>query len=247
MDKNSIDKAVVLPIENPEETEYYFTTEEVIKACHKYKGRLIPFCNIDPRRTYPGKFDPEPLLKEYKERGCLGFGEGLAGLPVDNPMSDIIYRACEKLRLPVLLHFDNWINRDKLGLPGFERVLKKYLKLIFIAHGPGFWREISAKVKKNDTYPKGEVIPGGRVDYLLSKYPNAYADLSAGSGYNALNRDKGFGYEFLERNRDKILFGTDYLRYGQEVPIIEFLENINLSSSVKESIFRKNAEKILRI
>lgn len=35
MDKNGIDKAVVLPIENPEETYYYVTTDEVLKACKK--------------------------------------------------------------------------------------------------------------------------------------------------------------------------------------------------------------------
>ncbi len=36
MDKNGIEKAVVLPIENPEETDFYVTTEEVLRAARRY-------------------------------------------------------------------------------------------------------------------------------------------------------------------------------------------------------------------
>ena len=247
MDRNGIDKAVVLPIENPEETELYVTTEQVLKSCRKYPGRLIPFCNIDPRRRYPGHFNPEPLLKEYIEKGCRGFGENLAGLPVDSSLTDIIYEACEKLHLSVLLHLDNWINRDRLGLPGFERVLKRHPRLIFIGHGPAFWREISARVKRTDIAPEGKVFPGGRVDYLLRKYSNLYAELSAVSGYNALNRDKFFAYSFLERNRRKLLFGTDYLSHGQKTPIIQFLKEAPLKKNTYKMIVEKNAQRILKL
>ncbi|MCK4308215.1 amidohydrolase [candidate division WOR-3 bacterium] len=247
MDRNCIDKAVVLPIENPEETELYVTTEHVLKSCRKYHDRLIPFCNIDPRRSYPGRFNPEPLLKEYIEKGCRGFGENLAGLPVDSPLTDILYNACEKLHLPVLLHLDNWINRDRLGLPGFEKVLKRHPRLIFIGHGPAFWREISARVKRTDTAPGQKVFPGGKIDYLLKKYPNLYADLSAASGYNALNRDRTFAYRFLERNRHKLLFGTDYLSYGQKTPIIQFFKEAPLKKNTYKMIVEKNAQKILKL
>jgi len=43
----------------------------------------------------------------------------------------------------------------------------------------------------------------------MADYPNLYADLSAGSGYNALTRDEEFTIGFLERNSKQILFGSD--------------------------------------
>ena len=44
---------------------------------------------------------------------------------------------------------------------------------------------------------------------LMRKYPNLHADLSAGSGHNAVTRDPEFGYDFLEEFQDRIYFGTD--------------------------------------
>ncbi|OPX32429.1 MAG: hypothetical protein B1H40_02585 [Candidatus Latescibacteria bacterium 4484_181] len=64
-------------------------------------------------------------------------------------------------------------------------------------------------------YPRRKVVPGGRVDYLLQNYPNVYGDLSAGSGDNAMTRDREFARSFLERNQDKLLFGTDLVYKGE--------------------------------
>ena len=50
---------------------------------------------------------------------------------------------------------------------------------------------------------------GGLTDRYLSDYPNAYADMSAGSGLNALTRDEDHAREFLRRHQDKILYGSD--------------------------------------
>ena len=61
-------------------------------------------------------------------------------------------------------------------------------------------------------------MPGGAVDRLLQEYPNVYADLSAGSAYNALTRDPDFTPGFLERNWQKLCFGTDVLRAGPGTP-----------------------------
>ena len=44
---------------------------------------------------------------------------------------------------------------------------------------------------------------------LLADYPNLYADMSAGSGFNALSRDEDFTAGFLHRHRKKLLFGSD--------------------------------------
>src|SRR5262249_61450840 len=40
-------------------------------------------------------------------------------------------------------------------------------------------------------------------------YPNMYADMSAGSGLNALLRDEDHARAFLKRQQNKLLYGSD--------------------------------------
>jgi len=249
MDELGISKAVVLPIENPEETDFYVTSETVLRSAKRYPERLMPFCNVDPRRGDPETFDPYPIIEEYVSKGCVGFGEELAGLKIDDYRLQRIYEAVAKFRLPIVMHLDAYRNIDEVGLPRFESMIKKYSKTIFVAHGPHWWAEISGNVKTEDlsAYPKGPVTPGGKVDYLLQKYGNLYADLSAESGFNALARDPEYAKIFLERNSEKLLFGTDLLRESQEIKIIKLLEDINLSRKAYERIFHRNAEKLLSL
>lgn len=249
MDREGIEKAVVLSVEAPEELDYYVTSDYVLRSCRRYPDRLIPFCAVDPRHRYPGAFAPYNILKEYLERGAKGFGEHLAGIPVDDPMNRKVFEACGRLGLPVLMHFDYWINRDRAGLPGFERMLQEFPQTVFIAHGPFWWREMSGKVPRSrrSGHPKGKVVPGGRVEMLLKKHGNLFADLSADSGYNALTRDPDFGRQFLERYRKKLLFGTDLLRHGQKLPIIDYIKEVDISRKAFTLITRKNAERLLKL
>ena len=253
MDKNGIEKSVVLPIENPEETYYYVTTEEVLRACRRYPDRLIPFCNVDPRRGMSDtSTDFYRIIKEYKEEGCKGFGEELSGLWIDDPRLQKIYEACGTLRMPIVLHLDGLRNLDDKGLPRLEKMLKTFSETVFLGHAQHFWGEISSDIKKKDFsgYPEGK-IKKGALDRLLGKYPNLYGDLSAGSGYNALARDEEFAYPFLERNQNKLLFGTDYLSSGQKCPQIKFLKDAKGKGLIKKSVFEKitykNAKKLLKI
>jgi predicted TIM-barrel fold metal-dependent hydrolase len=248
MDALGVDRAVVLAVESPEELDYYVPTPQVLEWCRRYPDRLIPFCACDPRHRYPGRFDPYPVLAEYAAAGCRGFGEHLCGLPIDDPMQRRVYDACARLGLPVLLHIDHHINRDAPGLPGLERLLRDYPTVTFIGHGPHFWREISADVAPDGpAYPRGLVVPGGRVDQLLAQYPNLMADLSAWSGYNALARDPEHAVAFLERHAAKILFGTDLLAEGQELPIVGFFRGLPLSPDTREAIAWRNAATLLRL
>jgi len=249
MDELGIDEAAILPIENPEEIHYYSTTDYVLQAIRRYRDRLIPFCNVDPRRGNPGEFDPYPIIEDYVSRGCRGFGEVLAGLPIDDPRLQRIYEVVGELGIPILLHFDKYRCFDEVGFPRFEKIVKKFPKTTFIGHGPHWWAEISADVNKDEAYgyPKGPVRASGKVEHLLQKYSNVYADLSAHSGWNALARDPEYAKGFLERNRDKLLFGTDLLWEGQEIKILDFLESIDISNKTLEKILFKNASHLLRL
>ena len=70
-------------------------------------------------------------------------------------------------------------------------------------------QNISAGYANDVAYPTGKITPGGVTDTLLSDYPNLFGDLSANSGNNALSRDPEFTRAFLERHRDKLIFGSD--------------------------------------
>jgi uncharacterized protein len=86
------------------------------------------------------------------------------------------------------------------------------------------------------------------MDSLMEKYPNLFADLSAGGGANAIRRDLEFGREFLVRRADRILFGTDFLAPKQDMPQFELFETqLELPADVQAKIFRENARRLLKL
>ena len=91
----------------------------------------------------------------------------------------------------------------------------------------------------------GAVAAGGAIDTLMDKYPNLYGDLSAGSGAGAISRDPAFGREFLIRRADRLMFGTDFLAPGQDVPQLELFAKIDLPADAATKIFRDNARRLL--
>jgi predicted TIM-barrel fold metal-dependent hydrolase len=248
MDANCIEKAALLPIESPEETDYYVTTDYVLNVCKRHPDRFIPFCNMDPRRRSADlTTDFRGILTEYRDRGCRGLGELMAGVYVDDPRMQAIYEVCGELGMPIVFHLDALRDIDEVGLPRYEAMIRKFPKTIFVGHGPHFWAEISADMREEDIggYPKGKVAAPGAVEKLLSTYSNAYADLSAGSGYNAITRDPDYGGRFLDRFQDKLLFGTDICRRNMTFPMIDHLAGCGLSKAAYGKITSGNAWRLL--
>ncbi|MBN1444851.1 MAG: amidohydrolase family protein [Candidatus Omnitrophica bacterium] len=259
MEELGIQRFVILPIIGPEGSYLYFGSEDVLKIYRRHPGKVIPFCNIDPRA---GDNSPETdfsfLLNRYKKAGCKGVGEITANLYIDSPLCINLFRQCGRAGLPVLFHLYSRIGGsyglvDDRYLPRLERVLKKCPETIFIGHAMAFWSEISRDVpeKTRAGYPKGMIKSPGRLQKLLKKYPNLYGDLSAGSGYNAITRDKEYGYKFLNEFHKQLLFGTDLCHAVQETPIVDYFREIRkkgiISETAYNNITRKNAERILKL
>ncbi len=240
MNRLGISKSVLLPLDSPEASNSYFTTIEALEAWKKYPERLIPFCCVDPRRD-----NVSAQIDAYVKMGCVGFGEHKVGLYIDDDRCKNIYRICGEKNLPVLMHLDPGLNIDEPGLPRLENLLKEMPDTKFIMHGPGWWTEISGGNIERGGYPQGKIQPGGSVDRLLQEYPNLYADLSAGSAYNALTRDPDYTPGFLERNYKKLLFATDYLHANQDLSIIGFIKE--LDDEKFSAIARYNAARLLNI
>lgn len=251
MDANDIAQAVVLPLINPEASSYPLTSNFVLSETKPYRDRLIPFCSIDPRTSYQGGHKGlVDMLNLYIDAGAKGFGEHKPGIPFDDPRNMTIFAACGEVGLPLLFHLDNQRNTDVPGLPGLERVLKANPDTTFIGHGPGWWASISGDATQADLggYPKGRTATGGAIDRLMESYPNIYGELSAGSGANSISRDLEFGREFLIRRQDRIMFGTDFLSPGQNVPQFELFEKqLELPEDVQAKIFRDNARRLLKL
>lgn len=248
MDANQVSQAVVLPLVSPESSSYPLTSDFVLEETKPHRDRLIPFCSVDPRTSYRGGLKGLiAMLADYAERGAKGFGEHKPGIQVDDPRNMRVYAACGEVGLPILFHLDGQRNTDAPGLPGLEKALKEHPQTQFIGHGPGWWASISSRITQADLarYPDGPVAPGGAIDTLMEKYPNIHGDLSAGSGARAISRDPEFGREFLIRRADRLMFGTDYLSPGQEVPQLTLFRTMGLPDDVQAKIFRDNARKML--
>ena len=244
MDEHGIERACLQPIESPEETHYYVTTDYVLDVAAQHPDRFIPFCNVDPRHgPSDTTMDFRSILKEHAERGCKGLGEAMSGLWIDDPRLQKIYESCGEFNLPIVFHMDARRSRDDAGLPRMEAMIQTFPDTVFVGHAQHFWAEISgdAKEEQFSAYPTGSVTPGGAVPRLLKEYPNAYADISAGSGYNALTRDKEFGYRFLEEFQDKLMFGTDICRNNQEFPLFDYLKDARSTGKLSEEAYQKIA------
>ncbi len=262
MDTKGIDKAVILPLNSPEAPGEKQSIGDILSICEKYPGRFIPFCNIDPRLAkMPEKTRADDfftLLNQYKELGCKGLGELVAKVYFDDPRLLLLFEACEQIGFPITFHttipgINSYGLIDDLGLPRFEKALKKFPRLKFFGHSQAFWNEISGDVnlEEKNGFPSGPVKAGGTLKRLFREYPNLYGDLSARSGFNALNRDPAHAYEFIEEFEDRLIFGLDYCSVKNDMRHIEWLTAArdagNISEQAYEKIMWRNIDKLLQL
>lgn len=256
-DELDIERGVLLPIVSPECRHNFQSNEDIIEFSQKWPDRFIPFCNIDPRQlTNTPEAPLQNILLYYQEEmGCKGVGEAMANLPFNNPMMENLLKHCEWVGLPFLFHIAPAIGGfygiyDDPGLPLLEGALKKYPDLTFIGHSQPFWAEIAPlpNLEIRRGYPKGPVEKPGRVVELMRKYPNLHGDLSAGSGFNAVSRDKDFGIRFLEEFQDRLYFGTDLCDPNGKTPLVDYLIELREKKELNEKVFRKIArENIIKL
>ena len=248
-DKLQIEKGVLLPGVNPECEYAPQSNEEVIEISEK-TGRFIPFCNIDPRAICNSCFAPlGDVLKYYRDKGCKGIGEVCANLHFLDPLVQNLFRGAQDAGLPLTFHIspeigNNYGLYDQAGLPQLEESLRRFPELKFFGHSQAFWAEMSPLALPYDRwgYPSYPVAEEGRVPQLMRKYPNLYGDLSAGSGCNALKRDRKYAVKFLNEFQDRLMFGTDICAPDTPTPLVEFLLELKSSGEITEKVFSKIAQ-----
>lgn len=218
------------------------------------------------RERHPGRFTlgycPHPtwanavalLESAHRMHGVRICGEWKFRVAFDDPRCLALFHAAGRRHMPVVLHLDvPWLpptGPDRAFQPSWyggtiaalERALLACPETIFIGHAPGFWREISGDADtRAEQYPAGAVTPSSRLATLFDRHANLHADLSAGSGLNALARDPAHATQFLTRYADRLLFGRDY--YGGELQ--DFLRTLPLSADVQDKIYHANAERLV--
>ena len=255
-DKLKIEKGVLLPGVNPECEYEPQSNEEVLEVAEK-TGRFIPFCNIDPRALANSPCSPlGDIIKFYRDKGCKGIGEVCANLPFMDPLTQNLFKGVEEAGIPLTFHIAPYIGGyyglyDDPGLPQLEMSLRKFPELKFFGHSQAFWAEIARLETPGERigYPSSPVKEEGVVPKLMRKYPNLYGDLSAGSGCNALQRDREYAIKFLSEFQDRLMFGTDICPPDTPTPLVDFLLDLKNSGDIADNVFskvaRENAVKIL--
>lgn len=218
---------------------------DLVLTASRYPGRFVlGYCPHPSKPSAVNLF--ESAYHIHRVRVC---GEWKFRMDFDDPRCLALFEKAGELKCPVVLHFDapelggvkqkNWFGGTITNL---ERALQACPETIFIGHAPGFWRYLSGDALTDPSpYPTGPIAPGGEVLRLLDTYENLYADLSAGSGLNALRRDKNFGLDFALKYADRLLFARDY--YGGE--LLDFLATLDLPHDVHDKIFFRNAQKLV--
>ena len=252
MDATGTGRAFILPLETGE-GGVTLRSETVLHAFHKYPDRIIPFCQTDIRQP-----DALDRVRAYHLLGCRGIGEQKEHLTLDDPRVEAVIALCDELNWPITIHFQDGQGGYNQGLADhLETYLKRYKRVRIIGHAQTWWANISADVPPADKtlYPTGPVKAGGVIERLMSEYPNLYADLSAGSGYNALTRDEDFTAGFFERHPKQLLFGSDcpcqdgkganFKGLCYSVQLQTFLKRMITDADRLEDIYYNNAMRAL--
>ena len=242
-----VSKSVLLPVgTRPGLVPGAGGNESAAALAAKYPREFVCFAS-----AVPGSPDAVARIEKFLQAGAIGIGEQKYPVECDSEAMQQIFRIAQERRIPVLLHFQH--GAFNTGIERFYRVVEKYAQAKFIGHAQTWWGNIDRRHDQAVMYPKGPVTPGGITDRLLSDYANVFADLSAGSGLNALLRDENHAREFLARHQDKLMFGSDCSDSAgagaacSGSQCIAALKRLAPSPAVLDKIYRGNATRILRL
>lgn len=213
-------------------------------------------------RAHPGQYvffateisdlpDAPRVIERQLRRGAIGIGEQKFRVDCDSPHMMRIAEVAREFDVPVLLHFQyETYNRH---IERFHVMLEKFPTVKFIGHAQDWWAHIDKNYKPGNSYPKGPVTPGGLTDRYLTDYANCYADVSAGSGYNAIIRDEEHYRGFISRHQEKLMFGSDCSESVGRAPscfaanTIAAIRRLSGSEAVARKILYQNAKQLLKL
>ncbi|MBI2955442.1 MAG: amidohydrolase [Chloroflexi bacterium] len=223
--ENGIDYAIMLPATNPI-TAGICRTETVVEFCHNSE-RLIPFATVNPFMVA----NPAKHIEHYvRDLGCKGvklYPPYQQYYPNDQ-LAYPIYAKAAELGVPVMFHTGSSVfkgSRLKFGDPLLlDDVAVDFpdLKLVMAHSGRGFWYD--------------------RAFFLARLHKNLYMEISGLPPQNLLTY-----FPELERNADKIIYGSDWPGMPHLKRNIEMVRSLPLKDETKDKILGLNAAKVLGI
>jgi predicted TIM-barrel fold metal-dependent hydrolase len=190
-------------------------------------------------------------IEKYLKLGAVMIAEQKFAVECDSAESQKLYELAAAYNVPILMHFQH--KTYNFGYDRMNKMFEKHPKTNFIGHAQTVWANIDKAYDWKDNYPKGKVTPGGLTDRYLSDYPNFFADMSAGSGLNALTRDEEHTKWFFNKHQDKILYGSDcadHLGRGQGCQgagTIAMIRKHVPNKAAERKILFENAKRVLRL
>ncbi|MGH9767907.1 MAG: amidohydrolase family protein [Blastocatellia bacterium] len=245
--KMGVAKTVLLPAGSKYGLEAdAWGNDSVVALAKKYPGEFCFFAN-----ELPDIPESRAVIEKYLKMGAIGIGEQKFEVESDSRHIESIATIAREYDVPVLMHFQH--GKYNTAFDRFHRILEKFPKVNFIGHAQTWWGNIDRNHDQSVMYPKTKVTPGGVTDRLLSDYPNMYADLSAGSGLNAMLRDEDHAREFIKRHQDKLLYGSDCNdRVGEGEKCsgsqqLAAIRRLSPSEEVTRKILYGTARRVLRV
>ena len=220
--------------------------ERVQEVAKRLPREFVFFANEVPYLS-----DAREVIGGALRAGGIGIGEQKFMVDADSHAVGIVAEIAQEFGVPVLLHFQ--FGRYNTSFERFPRILEKFPGVNFIGHAQTWWANIDAKAEQAVLYPKGPVTPGGLTDKYLADYPNMFADMSAGSGLNAMLRDEEHARAFITRHADKLLFGSDCddaIGAGEKCSGSQMLATIRRlapSKEVERKLLFGNAKRVLKL
>jgi predicted TIM-barrel fold metal-dependent hydrolase len=225
LNRNGVDYAVILAELSPITTG--MTSNEFVSDFCRGHKELIPFASVNPfLHTHVGE-ELERCAKELGMKGIKLYPTYQQVYPNDRILYPL-YAKAQELKLPVMVHTGSSLfrgSRMKYGDPVLlDDVAVDFpeLTLIQVHSGRGFWYEAAF--------------------FLAQLHPHVYMEISGLPPQNLLKY-----FPDLEKNADKIVFGSDWPGVPGIARNIETIRSLPLKEETKRRILGENAAKILRI
>ncbi len=220
--------------------------DSVVAVSRRYPKEFVFFAN-----ELPDIPEARSVITQHLKAGAIGIGEQKFPVEADSQPIELVATIAQEFKVPVLLHFEH--GNYNLNFARFHRILEKFPRVNVIGHAQTWWGNIDKNHDQTVMYPKTKVTPGGITDRLLADYPNMYADMSAGSGLNALLRDEDHARGFLDRHQNKLLYGSDCADNAPNTDKcsgskqIATIRRLAPSRKIERKILYDNAAKVLKI
>lgn len=231
MDEAGINSSVALGIGWKSQDLCYEHNNYIIESCHKYRGKIISFCSVQPLDGDASYYEIERCVKE----GIAGIGElrpDIQGLVAkDISCWKPVMEAARKWDLPVLIHSSEPVGHSYTGKG--EVSLQYLYRLICVF----------SDVKIVLAHWGGGLIFYTLMPEVAQAISNTCFDTAA---TNFLYSPEIFAAAFKLTGKEKILFGSDYPLISHSTAV-NYLHSLKLKNDELEAIISSNAARLLKL